>query len=113
VSEIGASAEQVDDIVLALDEACANVVRHAYGEGEAGEFRLVADISDDEVSIAVEDDGVGMSATPAEADVDVDAVSGRGLQIIRRLMTDLEVSSPTERGSGTRVQMHKRLTHTV
>lgn len=109
--EIGASDEQVDDIVLALDEACANVVRHAYVGGEEGEFRLVADISDEEVSIAVEDDGVGIGSLPV--DPDEDAVSGRGLQIIRRVMTDLEVRSPTERGSGTRLEMHKRLSHQI
>ncbi|MDQ1436916.1 MAG: hypothetical protein QOK43_545 [Acidimicrobiaceae bacterium] len=124
LAEIGASAEHVDDVILALDEACANVIRHAFPEGDDGTFRLVADIADDEVNMSVEDDGVGFKsdlidlraeADPADCDAvgNANATSGRGLEIIRRLMTSVEVRSPTETGVGTRLQMHKRLREPV
>lgn len=102
-------------MILALDEACANVIRHAFPNGEDATFRLVAEIADDEVSIAVEDDGVGF--TPEEIDLrDADtemATHGRGLHIIRQLMTSVEVRSPTHNGTGTRLLMQKRLRETV
>jgi anti-sigma regulatory factor (Ser/Thr protein kinase) len=114
LAEIGARREHVDDVILALDEACANVIRHAFPDGGDATFRLVAEIADDEVSIAVEDDGVGFS--PEEIDLrqpDETATHGRGLHIIRQLMTTVEVRSPTHDGSGTRLLMQKRLRETV
>lgn len=116
-------------MILALDEACANVIRHAFPDGDDACFRLVAEITDDDVRLAVEDDGVGFAAddidlrdrSPAAAreltDADLDAVagatSGRGLDIIRRVMTSVEVRSPTESGIGTRLTMTKRLREPV
>ena len=97
-----------------MDEACANVIRHAFPEQEDGQFRLIAEITDDEVNMSVEDDGVGFH--PEEIDfreADDDATSGRGLRIIRELMTSVEVRSPTETGVGTRLHMHKRLREPV
>lgn len=114
LSEIGADSEHVDDVILALDEACANVIRHAFPEGQAGTFRLVAEICDDEVRMCVEDDGVGISEDALDLrDPGTEATSGRGLDIIRRLMTSIEVRSPTETGSGTRIHMRKRLREPV
>lgn len=110
LAEIGAPAEHVDDVILALDEACANVIRHAFPDGGDPTFRLVAEISDDEVNMAVEDDGVGFD--PAHVD-DTDDTSGRGLKIIRELMSSVEVRSPVEHGAGTRLVMQKRLRETV
>jgi anti-sigma regulatory factor (Ser/Thr protein kinase) len=112
LAEIGAAEEHVDDVILALDEACANVIRHAFPGVDQGMFRLVAEISDDEVSISIEDDGIGFA--PKDVDLrDAEATSGRGLHIIRQLMTSVEVRSPTESGVGTRLHMHKRLRETV
>lgn len=120
LAEIGASPEHVDDVILALDEACANVIRHAFPEGGDATFRLVAEITDDVVTMSVEDDGVGFDTgeidlrePAADAVPDMESVSGRGLQIIRELMTSVEVRSPTEQGVGTRLRMEKRLRETV
>jgi anti-sigma regulatory factor (Ser/Thr protein kinase) len=114
LAEIGAPAEHVDDVILALDEACANVIRHAFPEDGDATFRLVAEISDDEVSMAVEDDGVGFN--PDEIDLrdgEGEETSGRGLDIIRQVMSSVEVRSPVEPGGGTRLVMQKRLRKTV
>lgn len=115
LAEIGADGDHVDDVILALDEACANVIRHAFPDDRDGSFRLVAEICDDDVQMLVEDDGVGFE--PEAIDLrDGDspvATSGRGLEIIRRVMTSVEVRSPTESGVGTRLQMTKRLREPV
>jgi serine/threonine-protein kinase RsbW len=109
LDELGADNETSADVILALDEACANVVRHAFPEGD-GTFRLAADISDDEVFVEVEDDGVGFDVSALGFQpLGSNALSGRGLAIIRRLMTSVEVESPIGSG-GTRLRMRKDLT---
>ena len=54
MEELGTGSEIMGDVILALDEACANVVRHAFPDG-TGEYRLVADLSSDELIFEVPD----------------------------------------------------------
>ncbi len=101
--------EAVDDVVLALDEACANVIRHAFPAGVPGTIRLLAEIDEESVTVLVEDDGVGFDPFRVDLRGGLEDVSGRGLHLIRMLMTEVDVQSPTERGTGTRLRMHKQL----
>jgi serine/threonine-protein kinase RsbW len=103
---VGLPADVTDEVILAMDEACSNVVKHAYPEGR-GSYELRADLRPEEVVIEVEDDGVGFDPM-TDRGGGVLALAGRGLQIIRRLMTSVEVESPTARG-GTRLSMRRRL----
>src|SRR4051812_25513453 len=108
LEELGASDEIAGDVILALDEACANVVRHAFPEGD-GSFRLLAELSEDEVLFQVEDHGVGFN--PYETTglgVELGATSGRGLRLTRQLMTAVGGESPMPDG-GTRLLMRKLL----
>jgi len=111
LEEFGASSEDVSDVVLALDEACTNVMRHAFGDAVPlpdSSFRLSAEMTDDEIVVTVEDEGRGLPADADHRPVDLAATSGRGLQIIRRLMTSVDVQTAPER-QGTRLQMRKDL----
>ena len=111
LDDAGADEEDRDDVVLALDEACANVVRHAFPDA-GGRIRLLAEIIGDRVCVQVEDDGVGFDPVVAPAHDNHEATSGRGLRIMRGLMSGVELESPTETG-GTRVLMHKVLAGTA
>ena len=109
LEDVGAGPDQRADVVLALDEACANVIRHAFPNGAHGTIRLRAELSDYSVSVQVEDDGVGFD--PFEVplrNTSVEDISGRGLRIISQLMTSVQLESPTETG-GTRLRMEKNL----
>lgn len=109
LEEVGAGPEARADVVLALDEACANVIRHAFPDGVPGTFRLRAEIGDDAVTVQVEDDGVGFDPFEATShEPGLEATSGRGLHMIRKLMTTVQLESPTETG-GTRLRMKKVL----
>ena len=44
IEELGAGPEVAGDVILALDEACANVVRHAFPPGTDGSYRLLAEL---------------------------------------------------------------------
>jgi serine/threonine-protein kinase RsbW len=108
LEELLPSGETLDDVVLALGEACANVIRHAFPNGE-GTYLVRAEVDADEVRLWVEDDGVGLD--PARLDrgwVAPEATSGRGLSIIREVMNSVDVG-PASTGGGTRLVMCKRL----
>jgi serine/threonine-protein kinase RsbW len=98
----------VDDVTLALDEACSNVLKHAFPQGERGSYELRADLRPSEVIIEVLDNGVGFDPMGKPTGGGVWDLSGRGLEIMRRLMTAVEVESPTAQG-GTRLRMRKAL----
>jgi serine/threonine-protein kinase RsbW len=102
------SPEALHDVVLALGEACANVLRHAFPDGE-GHYLVRAEVDGREVRLAVEDDGVGLDPERLERDwVAPDAVSGRGLSIIREVMSSVDVV-PASPSGGTKLLMRKSL----
>jgi anti-sigma regulatory factor (Ser/Thr protein kinase) len=70
-------------ITLAVSEAVANVVAHAYTDGEDGVIDLSATASPDEVAIVVRDRGCGLDAARASHG------AGFGIEIIRRLAQDV------------------------
>jgi serine/threonine-protein kinase RsbW len=104
---LGADRDAVADVVLALDEACTNVVLHALPE-PGDSFHLRAEVSEDDVLVVVEDEGVGLPAGFEPAAGPTSATTGRGLHIIRQLMTDVSVQTAPER-AGTRVEMRREL----
>ena len=110
MEDAGSPESACNDVALALDEACANAIRHAYPEGAAGPIRVMAEIGEDSVVVQVEDDGVGFD--PFDVDLEnigVERTSGRGLSLIRLVMSKVDIESPTVTG-GTRVRMERDLT---
>jgi anti-sigma regulatory factor (Ser/Thr protein kinase) len=74
----------VEGITLAVSEAVANVVAHAYAEGESGIIDLSGTASPHEVAIVVRDRGRGLEAAAGES-----RGAGFGMEIIRRLAQDV------------------------
>lgn len=111
LEHLGVATEVVDDVVLALDEACTNVMRHAF-DGDTDLFHLTAELGPDEIVVVVEDEGVGLPLAklqePLGTTVEPTARSGRGLQMIRSLMTDVALETAPMR-QGTRLEMRRAL----
>jgi anti-sigma regulatory factor (Ser/Thr protein kinase) len=76
----------LEGMVLAVSEAVANAVTHAYAGGSRGEIRLSATASPSEVRITVRDRGRGLTEDDATAG------AGFGLLIIRRLAQHVELA---------------------
>jgi serine/threonine-protein kinase RsbW len=109
LEETVASPETLHDVILALDEACANVIRHAFPTDEDGRYYVHAEVRGNEVKVSVEDHGVGLDPERLEQDwVEPQATSGRGLAIIRTVMNEVAVE-PAAPGGGTRLVMRKTL----
>lgn len=113
---LGASREAVSDVILAVDEACTNVVRHAFDGTHTADdrpcFRLQAELTDKEVTVIIEDDGVGLpphAVNHRPLAESPEATSGRGLQIIHELMTSVDIETAPAR-QGTRLEMRRALT---
>ncbi|WP_369257187.1 SpoIIE family protein phosphatase [Geodermatophilus amargosae] len=99
----GLTGDSLDDLQLALGEALANAVEHAYaataGEGRC-EYRLER-AADGSIDVCVRDEGVWR---PAPADR---GHRGRGLELISALAADVEVARTVDErgaaGAGTTV----------
>ena len=93
-----------DDMRLAVTEACSNVVRHAYDDGE-GTIHVAARPDGDALEVVVADAGRGVGPTPDTAG------PGLGLPLIAALADSLVVERVA--GAGSRLVMsflHTRTT---
>ena len=87
-------ADLVEDMRLAVTEACTNVVRHAYHDGEPGPIDVVIRPNGTKLELIVSDHGAGIGPSPDLAG------PGLGLPLIAALTADLEIShGPDNRGS--------------
>jgi serine/threonine-protein kinase RsbW len=86
--------EQVEDMRLAVTEACTNVVRHAYHQDpEPGPIDVVIRPDDERLHLIVSDRGHGIGPSP-----DVDG-PGLGLPLIAALADSVEIAPAAHRGS--------------
>ena len=93
----GVAENDLFNITLAVSEAAANAIEHAYGAHEAT-FRVTGSHEGEEVRVTVSDGGRWRSSRPYGR--------GRGLAIMRALVDDAEI----ERGKdGTSVTLIKRV----
>ena len=90
-------AREVEDVVLACSEACANAIEHAYGPA-GGAIDIDITIGDDTVEMFVRDFG----RWRPERDED----KGRGLGLIEAAMTEVTI---TREDQGTGIKMRRAI----
>jgi serine phosphatase RsbU (regulator of sigma subunit) len=96
LAETGDGDDDVFAMKLAVSEACANAVEHAYGPGSGHTFRLRAERSGGEVVIEVSDSGRWRTPRGSRR--------GLGIGIIEQLMDAVDVQRMS---SGTTLHMRK------
>jgi anti-sigma regulatory factor (Ser/Thr protein kinase) len=94
----GASDEEVTEITLAANEACANAVEHAYSPAPA-HFTFLARLDEGVVTITVADGGSWREPRGTDR--------GRGLRIMDAAMDKVEIGEANV--PGTRITMRRRL----
>ncbi|OGP86688.1 MAG: hypothetical protein A2Y95_00735 [Deltaproteobacteria bacterium RBG_13_65_10] len=102
----GFPEEEIRRIVLALDEACTNVIRHAYGGDPGGEIVIEAGPCEDGLRFAVIDRGAKAGEGAIEPrPLDDLRPGGLGTHLIRAVMD--QVTYDTSSGPGTCLVMIK------
>ncbi len=93
----GLDEDRLADVALAVGEACANAVVHAYADRERGHLRVRADITPDGLEVVVSDDGRGMTPRPDSPGL------GLGLPLMASLTSAIEFRARP--GGGTEIWM--------
>jgi serine/threonine-protein kinase RsbW len=99
--------ETLNDLKLAVTEACTNSVRHAYAEN-GGTVDIVYELHDDRLVVEVSDDGGGFVLEELEESGEL-TEGGLGIAIIRALVDEFEVGERAD-GGGARLRFVKFLT---
>ena len=106
LEHLGVAASGIDDILLALTEACANVVQHA---GDHEEYQVDVAIDDTVCRISVLDDGDGFDPEAVEDEQPRSPLEGgRGLLLMRALVDRLAFRETEDGRHG--VFLEKQLT---
>ncbi len=114
VTSIGRQAtlneEEINKLELAVDEACANVIEHAYGHDITKDVSVRATFDDERLKISVIDEGRGFDPTGVNQKsldqlVHERRSGGLGIRIIKTMMD--EVSYEIEPGLKNELHMTK------
>jgi serine/threonine-protein kinase RsbW len=111
-AQAGLGEAEVGQLELAVDEACANVIEHAYGEDKAKQVMIRAVFDEDTLRINVIDTGRGFIPGDVEQADLKDLIAkrrtgGLGMRLIKRLMD--EVHYDIEPGKRNELRMVKKL----
>lgn len=109
IEACGAGEACVHDVVLAVDEACQNVIRHAYGEHRSGEILLRLELEGRELILTLTDYAPPIDrSTVRPRDLDDVRPGGLGTHFIGELMDSAEFVEPPA-GCGNSLRMKKRI----
>jgi serine/threonine-protein kinase RsbW len=102
--DAGLDEKQVYAVQLSADEACTNVIEHAYGGECDDQIEVTCNITDAGLTIIVKDHGqVFDPGSVPEPDLGSDlskrGIGGLGLYLIRNMMDRVEYESSTDYGN--------------
>ncbi|NOU94951.1 anti-sigma B factor RsbW [Paenibacillus sp. LMG 31456] len=112
-TKVGFSYEEIEDLKVAVAEACNNVVVHAYEPSSIGMMEVHFELIEDGLRITVKDQGHSFNFSEKapqahslhDKSLEEAQVGGLGIYLMQALMDDVEVNSE----GGTEVILTKRL----
>jgi len=115
-SKMGFSYEDIEDMKVAVSEACNNAILHKHQDDKQGIIDIRFEMEDSALSIIIKDNGPGFDyeettkkALPLrETEVADLRIGGLGIYLMQALMDKVEVMT----GNGTVVNMTKYKTST-
>ncbi len=116
VTTVGAQAGlaeiEVANLELAVDEACANVIEHAYGHDATKEVTVSANFDGDTITFVIEDTGNGFDPGQIKQEELESLIAkrkdgGLGMRLIKTLMD--EVQYEIGPGQKNELRMTKRI----
>lgn len=108
--KVGFAADEVSKIELAVDEACANVIKHAYAKETKEPIDIAIEIDYKKLAIIITDHGKGFDVNKLSKKNVKDyiaemRVGGLGIYLMKALMDEVEFNS--QPGVKTQVKMVK------
>ena len=102
--QAGFSGKEVYSLQLAADEACSNVIEHAYEGISGGEVEISCDVQADQITIVIHDNGKQFDMTQVRRpnlgkELGEREVGGLGVYLINKLMDEVRFVSSKETGN--------------
>ena len=105
----GCSAKSTADIVLAIDEACQNIIRHAYHGDSDNLIEIEVEHRGDHLVFSLTDHAAAIDTSRVKPrDLDDIRPGGLGTYFIRRVMDEVEFLRPAS-GHGNLLRMVRRI----
>ena len=109
VEACGCSSKSTADIVLAIDEACQNIIRHAYRGDSDNVIELEVEHRGDRLVFSLIDHAPTIDPSKVKPrDLDDIRPGGLGTYFIRRVMDEVEFLRPAS-GRGNLLRMVRRI----
>ncbi len=97
---VGMRRQEVDNVVLAVNEACMNVIQHAYKNDPRGEIRLSIYNSNDALVFRLQDDAPCVDEKKVcSRDLDDIRPGGLGVHFIENIMDESAFLRCGEKGN--------------
>ncbi|UCH59079.1 MAG: ATP-binding protein [Anaerolineales bacterium] len=102
--EAGLNSEEVYAVELAVDEACCNIIDHAYGGEGLGELNCTVKVDQGKLTVILSDTGKAFdpkSIPDPKLDVPLEQLKPRGvgLYLMRKLMDDINYETSPNHGN--------------
>ena len=111
VAQLDPTIDEINDVKTAVSEAVTNSIIHGYENREDGIIKIEVEINENEVTIAIIDNGIGIDDIKQAMEPlytsrpDLER-SGMGFTVMETFMDELEVES--NKGIGTKVVIKKK-----
>lgn len=111
--KVGFSEDIIGKIILAVDEACTNIIKHAYKNYPAGKIDIEIEYSNSRFAIKIVDQGITFDIQKVpEPDIQEyykqKRVGGLGVYLMKKLMD--EVNYSTLKDNKNQIEIVKYLT---
>ena len=104
----GINEALIEDIKLAVDEACANVIKHAYSGNPSGKIVIQYKTTPDKFQVIITDNGIkAQSELMKGRDLDDVRPGGLGVHFIKRVFDVFKLDEKKKKGN--RLILMKRL----
>ncbi len=108
--DAGFESFAVYSIEMAVDEACSNIIEHAYGGEDKGVIHCTCSVSDESLTITLQDQGKSFDPSKIpqpnlSKNLDDRQANGLGLYFIRKWMDEVFFQTS---GEGNMLKMVKR-----
>jgi anti-sigma regulatory factor (Ser/Thr protein kinase) len=97
VSKTSLSQDDLGSLILAVDEACSNIIKHSYKNDHTQNIDLTIQVKTDSLVISIIDYGTKLDISSMRSrDINDIRPGGLGIYIIKKVMDSLEYTHTKE-----------------